>query len=618
MTFEGDEAFISRLRDFLTQIRFEEGCNQFGRARVSTDLLQKAEGFANDNIDSCVKIKALPSYFSKLRNGDYFYIIDKAFPITNRQIALVWLRAQSMGFDTQKAWDNYLMTHGLLKTRFDYYSYGFDDIKVYVGESDKRQRSCRFCHGVTQENPKVAEVLANGFPIVKFGDKNNAHAISDALGNKNLFCLEECITCNEKLSKVERNFVALMDWRRAMMGIRNKNNKLTNVFGEGASLRVDEQGNQTLYIDETLANPRTEQDVLSIRLNNKKAITDQGVYKALCKYAINLMPSQYLCHLSQTIDWICGRITETELPEVQVAYKMPFVSQPVLDLYFNNTGNPEVPLCTAMLHVCDISYLYILPLADTDGARFKAKGSLSEHWESFYAAFPAYWKTEDMSDYRPSTPWIDIEAPIKESNIKLVLHGDPILKQPVSSPKPGAKVKPRPVEHHFPPFVNECARFVDVKVSKFNILYNDAIASDALHNATVVIDGIRCTVNLIENKASISSSFTVHDPIGVQPYFEFAFTSSFELNGADKYISVSNNYLALDYNLRDLLFYVGCIGAQQPFNQCVCGTQFAICSLLKTLCDDERNLSHIQYQLITNKGNYMFSDTDIHNNPFDI
>lgn len=523
-----------------------------------------------------------------------------------------------MGTDTRTAWNDFLCFHGILKARFEYYSFGFDGIKHYIGTQDKATRECRFCHGVTLENPQAHKYMQQGLPIIKFGDKGNAHAISDALGNKMLFCLEECTSCNERLSKVERNLISLMDWRRSLMHIKTKDNSYANVFGKEAALRTDENGDQVLYINEDYVREYANGDSLNIRLINKKTITDQGVYKALCKYVVNLMPKEYLKHFSQTIGWINGDINEVELPEVMVAYKMPFVNQPVLDIFIRRGNDTDSPLCTAMLFVCDMCYLYILPLSDKDGARFKKKGSLVRHWEQFIQAYPAYWHSEDMSDYRPSTPWIDLEFSLDNPLVKVLPSGDKRLVQPVSKSKPGLKQKEPRHEHKFPSFDDGCISYESTEVTDFRLLHNGAIPANALHNATVEISKLYCEISLSENKAELSSAFTVLDPTGKHPYFYFEFCVRFKLIGADRYIAITEDYLSLDYHLRDTLFYTACQRSESSFVQLVKGTPFCICSLVKTLCEDERTVLHLDYQLITDNGTYRFKDTDVHNNPFDI
>ena len=610
--FEISAEVIDSIKSTLAKIPYEFGSNQFGRAVFSTAVLQHINALVNSNAQQFPQLNALSSYFRKLQEGEYFYIVDGSFPTINRQIALVWLRANSLGVDTKKAWDTYLLQHGNLKTSFEYYSYGFDSIRQYIGEPEKSKRACRFCHGVTKDS----QLSYAGVPCVKFGDQTNAHAISDALGNKNLFCLEECCSCNVKLSKVERNLISIMDWRRSFMQIKNKKNALPSVFGEEGTLRLDEQGRQILYLNEDKVRPCINGDKLSIRLNNKKIITDQGIYKALCKYAISLMPHKYLSHFKQTIDWICGKLTESELPEVMEAYQMPFVSQPLLEIYFNSDRSSSTPLCTVMFFVCDMCYLYILPLADVDGARFLKKGTLSQHWEQFIKTYPGRWQSIDLSDYRPSQPWVDIELSLDDPRIRIVPSSDERLKQPVSSSKSAVKT-PR-IEHIFPPFDPCCILYKGTEVTEFKLLYTGPDATVDLHCTTIEVLGVFCEISLIEHKAIVGSKFIVKNHTSDIEYFSFGFYATFDLINEDRYISVADNYLALDYHLRDALYYTACAMSDQALKQKLINTPFEICSLVKTLCEDERTIMHLQYRLITHDRVCRFNDTDIHNNPFDV
>lgn len=269
--FEGTDLFIKELEMLLGKMPIEEGSFQMGRVVYDNNILVQVENFAEKWKDAYPQVKRLPAYFRKLNEGDYFYIIDASFPTQNRKIALVWLWAHYAGVDTRKAWNNYLFYHGQLEYKYDYYSFGLDGMQIFVGEYDKSKRTCRFCHGVTKENERAEEYKKKGVPIVTFGKNTNAHAISDALGNKLLFCLEECETCNNSLAKVENNFIALMDWRRALFGVKKKDNEAPNVFGKESAIRTNDDGSQTLYIDQdALVGREVGVGSYELRLNNKK------------------------------------------------------------------------------------------------------------------------------------------------------------------------------------------------------------------------------------------------------------------------------------------------------------------------------------------------------------
>lgn len=617
--FDGTDLFIEGLKIMLGEMPIEEGSFQMGRVVYNNNVLVQVENFVAKWADACPQVRRLPAYFRKLNEGDYFYIIDASFPTINRQIALVWLWAHYAGVDARKVRDNYLLYHGYLKYKYNYYSFGFDARKIFEGEVDKSKRTCRFCHGVTKENERAEEYKKQGIPIVKFGNKTNAHAISDALGNKLLFCLEECETCNNSLAKVENNFIALMDWRRALFGVKKKDNEAPNVFGKESAIRTNDDGSQTLYIDQdALVGREVSEGSYELRLNNKKIMSPQGVYRALCKYVIDLMPASYLPHFSQTIEWIKGNVNTVSLPKVLVTYNMPFVSQPVLDMYFYKGKDGCQPLCTALLHVCDTCYLFILPFADTDEAHFLGEGKLDNHWAQFKQFMPFGWSEEDMSDYRPSSPWIEMSLSKGDTHVKIVPHDDSHLKQPISKPKEGAKKKEIPEEEVFPAFDMGQIHITGTRENKFEILNENPIAPDALHGATIECNDITIFADLRNNTVSVYADFVILDPTGKIPYLEYDFNTDFVFDNLKKHLVITDDYLAFDYQLSVAAFYLGCINADNFFKKRVDQTQYAICTVVKTLCNDERTIHHIKYVVTSEKGCvYEFYDKNVHNNPFD-
>lgn len=616
LTLVGTEAFVNALFEELSAL-ISYGSNQMGRICVSSTVKDRLVKFSDKWSKDCPKVKALLSYVSKLNDGEYIYIVDATFPDLNRQLALIWISETAKGHDASKVWDAYLKHQGLLKTKYDYYSFGFDGIKHYEGEPDKSKRECRFCHGVAKENPQSSALQSEGRSIVRFGDKNNAHAISDAIGNKLLFCLEECVDCNSKLSKVERDFIYLMDWRRAINGIRNKDGKLPNVFGKEAALRTDNNGVQTLYVNKDYLRDLSG-NFIRFRLNNKKVMTDQGAYRALCKYAINLMPSSYLPHFQQTIDWVAGRMNATKLPVVMTAYNLPHTDQPVLDLFFRRSDDNSQPLCTAMLYVCDMCYLYVLPFADTGKACVTHMNGLDAYWQPFCQLLPcAIWKTEDMSDFDISTPWIEMSLPLTdELKVKIVSNDDEHLRQPISS-KPNTKPREEDTEQDFPEFDSTCARYTNTEVLVSEIVNSKPIPSDALHHATNRF-GVNVELNLQNASATVFVYLAIYDPTGNIEYLNFTFASHFAMNEMDRYVVCNDEYVAIDYHLRDHLFYTACMMADPIFKARISNTQYAICSLEKALCTDKRVLSSIYYIIKTKNGMLKVSDRVLHPVPYDV
>jgi hypothetical protein len=79
------------------------------------------------------------------------------------------------------------------------FAFGFDGLRFAAGERDKEKCVCRFC------GTKMADKR-----------KDIAHAMPEAIGNKLLFCNEECYDCNHSLNTIEDNFSNFMAIRRAL------------------------------------------------------------------------------------------------------------------------------------------------------------------------------------------------------------------------------------------------------------------------------------------------------------------------------------------------------------------------------------------------------------------
>ncbi len=85
------------------------------------------------------------------------------------------------------------------RAAYDVLSFG--DKEIYTGPYDLRKCICRFC------NKK--------YPEARF-KKKNAHAIPDALGNKLVFCNDECVKCNDDLSPVDKELTEYLKLRRSL------------------------------------------------------------------------------------------------------------------------------------------------------------------------------------------------------------------------------------------------------------------------------------------------------------------------------------------------------------------------------------------------------------------
>lgn len=308
------------------------------------------------------------------------------------------------------------LAYAEIRSKYNVCAYGIDESPVYVGEQDKNKRICRFCRKPGRDYKDVA------------------HAIPEALGNTKLFCNEECDTCNHRLNLIEDNLIALMDVRRAMFRIKRKGTSdVPNIDGQDFVIKGDVNGNPMIYfMEEALPNGWQNMDVLPIRLNLKYKTTNENVYKALCKIAIDLMPSDYVSQFSETIDWISsdGRFIPDNLPSCYMAVlpKGVFYEQPQLHLYVKNDMELDSPFCFALLNIYDVCYRFIVPFSKPDAGRYRTDDSLASFWRKLQTKPALTWYKQNTSDWWRSAPWAEFvirsDAPflvVKPSN-------DPIFK----------------------------------------------------------------------------------------------------------------------------------------------------------------------------------------------
>lgn len=228
---------------------------------------------------------------------------------------------------------------------YDVISFGDKEKEEYTGPNDLKACVCRFCR--------------RGYPEVKF-KKRNAHAIPEALGNKLIFCNDECPDCNATLSRIDKELAEYLKYRRSEGGIRNKKSKIIKVYGhnffyDGSARKL--KISRLAILEET-------ESKYYVKLEGAEPITHLGIYKALAKIAIDLMPRNLVDEFQSTIDWIKGEFVPQKLPNVFYIYQSSSVSQPLVQLFVRHdeTLNLELPRCIVALTLIDLKFLFIVPL----------------------------------------------------------------------------------------------------------------------------------------------------------------------------------------------------------------------------------------------------------------
>ena len=338
----------------------------------------------------------LRKFMNRLGENEPFYMFrmeHSLIHVTQLQIvhAVYQLMAVRLGEQEDELWNK---VKDDMATFFnDYEINTLGPVKYLAGE-DSKERVCRFC----------------GMSIVDGATFNHkSHAIPEALGNKTLFCNEECDSCNKRLAPIEDSLSAYLEIRRSLCDITGKKGK-NSVAGQNF---VFDSKTHQLLLDEK-ARVDDEGDRIRVRLDGRVTFTLQGLYKALAKIIIDLVDNSKLFHFRNTISWINGNLCAKEFPPIKQLYCDTVHKQPILELFIRKDEyNTDVgPYCFANLHVCDLVLQYVVPFVDVDYGKMKSAALIHPYEKKMGTTLAIYnWKSEwlDSGDTTQRTAWTDLE-----------------------------------------------------------------------------------------------------------------------------------------------------------------------------------------------------------------
>lgn len=225
----------------------------------------------------------------------------------------------------------------------------FGNKEEYTGPDNLNACVCRFC--------------GKKYPEVRF-KKKNAHAIPDALGNKLVFCNDECQSCNAALSPIDKELAEYLKLRRSENKIVNKKNKIIKVWGHNFFYN----GSIGELKISRLAILKETESKYYVKLEGAEPITHLGIYKALAKIAIDLMPRNLVDEFCTTINWIKDEIVPKVLPNVFYVYRDSYVCQPLAKVFVRQEKalSPGLPKCIVALTLIDLTFFFIVPLGKGD------------------------------------------------------------------------------------------------------------------------------------------------------------------------------------------------------------------------------------------------------------
>lgn len=327
------------------------------KQRNTNTFQVKLENFISKYKATLPEIQQLSSRFRKLKEDEWFFVLP---PVELKTKQKYELEKELNVLNNRKDEVSEEQIQGLFGRIMDNYelvTFDLDkDKKIKIGEGLKKNRVCRFCQ--------------RKYPDVEF--KKEAHAISEALGNKKLILNEECDSCNEFFDEhVERDFIYYHDFARTMFGVKNKDNNIPKMKGKDFKFSKDSENNLSVAIVQDSSNGNKDEPPTNVAFKTGNKIQIQNIYKALCKFSLSVIDSKYLNHFDDTIKWLKNEKDANNLPKIAVLNSYAFfTSRPELTLYLRNNENSKLPYLVGEFRFTFYMYIFIVPYSNKDTKEF--------------------------------------------------------------------------------------------------------------------------------------------------------------------------------------------------------------------------------------------------------
>jgi hypothetical protein len=342
--------------------------------------------------DTSPRINRLRTFIQELKESTYFYMLPDISDLSQRDhfMVLSELISHIKGQENQANIEEKIKD--TFSTLFDKYTLdgASSERKVKIGEGLKSNRVCRFCDN-TRAN--------------KTTFKQEAHAISESLGNKTIILNEECDACNKYFSEtIERDIDTFLKVFTTFFKVKNKDNKVPTIKGKNFEFKPAPEGSEVDFViirypDDEDGPSTGSLDSIPLKFNEK--VCYQNVYKALVKYSLSVIEREHISKFKNTIDWISGSNFKEKLPKVAIleTYQI-FTQTPQLSVYIRHDDDNDLPMAIGEFRYTYMTFVFIIPTFSSDEPDF----SDSINYERFWTFFKHYhsrndWKYNDFSSH---------------------------------------------------------------------------------------------------------------------------------------------------------------------------------------------------------------------------
>ena len=348
--------------------------------KVTPGLKSKIQSYVDKYAASAPHLQGFRKRILDIEDEQYFLVVPYEFDSSLHKLKHEQLLAELNGVSLSGAGSEEI------KRVFDNLLSKYDvtcppaDRRTVIGERDPERKRCRFCGDTKKDGATFKKV---------------AHAISEALGNKNIIVSEECDTCNEKFGKrIEPALIEILNINRTYVGVIGKNGHPKVTYKNGS---MTHDGSM-LIMQGRKVNSKDDGN-LTIALGTSQPFALADCYKALCKFALSVIDGSELRHLSRTIEWInSDDQIQVQLPKV-ASCVLPFPKHfPEICVYTRRTDEDlHLPHVVCEFKLGPYVYVYKLPFSDRDddvGSDFFSEQSFADLFAHYRIG---QWKSHDYS-----------------------------------------------------------------------------------------------------------------------------------------------------------------------------------------------------------------------------
>jgi hypothetical protein len=360
--------------------KFADGMAFLPHPQVCTDDLIR-------RIDECVEkyrgiapqIYQIKKHFEKLPIGNKFFTFWNVGELSHDDVLKLSFSLSEMnGTDFSECKGNVTQLRFVL----DNYELNHVGPSVHIGESRKENRVCRFCN--------------KRMPDVSF--KKKAHAITEALGNKNIIINDECDSCNESFGKgIEEALISFLGPFRSIFGVKGKNGYVKSVSSD----HVVEYDDDTKSVRITTSkNFESLEKGLELTFDTSKKISAQDVYRCLVKFALSMIDDYDFDQFEDTVNWVKNESCHSRLPLVASALSDKALNtHPDAVVFKRKAEDGSMPLYFCELNVICFKFVFIIPLIKGQLLDFADRDSFMSFWDRLDHYKFLKWSFYDMSSH---------------------------------------------------------------------------------------------------------------------------------------------------------------------------------------------------------------------------